>query len=211
MHFLRRLRSFNTDNTFVSMFYIFVNESVLTLSFISWCDILSLQNKNKIQSIIKVCTEITGTKLDKITDLYKARALAKAQRILADKFHPLFKEFHLLSSGCRFSLPKCNTNCHKSSFIPVVIALVNSSEPTPWMNIYLLNYYCDMYPCSTLYYFIIACFVCVLPWVLYKCGPLLQRNTHTHIICISSLKWGQNKLRADQVLSKSIQRPIDIN
>ena len=77
--------------------------------------------------IVKACGKIAGMNLNDLNDLYKVRTLKKARSILADPSHPLFNDFVLLPSGCRYSLPKCRTNRLKKSFIPAAISFLNDS------------------------------------------------------------------------------------
>ena len=124
-HFLRKLRSFNVNSTFVKLFYLCFVESVLTFSFICWFSLLNVKNQNCLRSIIKECGKIIGTQCNDIADLFKSRSVKKAQRILADSSHPLHSEFKLLPSGRRYAVPSGNTNRFRNSFIPRVIELFN--------------------------------------------------------------------------------------
>lgn len=61
------------------MFYFI--ESVLVFPFISWFGKLLLENKNGIQGVVKVCTNIAGTVLNDISGLGKVSTFTKGQKI----------------------------------------------------------------------------------------------------------------------------------
>ncbi len=60
-----------------------------------------------------------------MTTLYQSKVLNKAQYILSEPRNPLFKEFKLLLSGSRYSLPSCRTKGLRNSLIPIAIGLLN--------------------------------------------------------------------------------------
>lgn len=60
------------------------------------------------------------------TQVYKIRAEKKAQSVLADPSHPLFRDFRLLPSGCRYNLMRCRTNRFKNSLVLAAVGLLNN-------------------------------------------------------------------------------------
>ncbi len=75
MFYLRKLCSFTVDSTFMKMFYSCCIESVITFSVVCWYGSLNVENRNRLQGIVKVCGKIAGTTLKDLNDLYKARTL----------------------------------------------------------------------------------------------------------------------------------------
>lgn len=127
MYFYRKLRNFRVDSTFMRMFYSCFIESVFTFSFICWFGALSLKNKKHLQRIVHTCGKIAGGTFTDLQDIYRAQILKKARQISFDPSHPLWAEFKLLPSRRRYTVPKCRTNRHKNSFIPVAIGILNQS------------------------------------------------------------------------------------
>ena len=71
LYCLRKLRSFNIDNTILSMFYKSCIQSVLTFSFICWFGNVSQKDKNKLQRVVNISSKITGLKQTSVTALYE--------------------------------------------------------------------------------------------------------------------------------------------
>ncbi len=65
-----------------------------------WYGSLNVENRNRLQGIVKVCGKIVGTTLKDLNDLYEARTLRKAEFIMNDPSHPL--QNVLLPSTCRY-------------------------------------------------------------------------------------------------------------
>ena len=83
---LRNLRSFNVDNTILSMFHKSCIQSVLTFSFICWFGNVSQKDKNNLQRIVNISSKVTE------------QVVNKATRILADDTHVLHADYILLPS-----------------------------------------------------------------------------------------------------------------
>lgn len=106
------------------MFYFI--ESVLAFPFISWFGTLLLENKNGIQGVVKVCTNITGMVLNDISGLDKVSAFAKGQKIPGTlDLTPCLGKFLLLPSCQKCALPRCKTNALKNFYITAAIAFLN--------------------------------------------------------------------------------------
>ncbi len=95
MFYLRKLCSFYMNSTFMKMFYSCCTESVISFSFVCWYGSLNVNNRNRLQGIVKVCGKIVGTTLNYLNDLYKVRILKKAELIMNDPSHPLQNVFRL--------------------------------------------------------------------------------------------------------------------
>ena len=128
LYCLRKLRSFNIDNTILSMFYKSCIQSVLTFSFICWFGNVSQKDKNKLQRVVNISSKITGLKQTSVTALYEKQVLRKANKIINDSTHILYNEYVLLPSSRRFRTITFKTNRKRDSFIPMSVRLLNSKR-----------------------------------------------------------------------------------
>ncbi len=107
------------------MFTLALLTLLLFFSFIHWCGSLSLENKKRLQGIVRACSKIAGINLNNLTDLYMVRSLRQACTILAKPSHCLAGEFLLLPSGHRDIQSRCRTSRLKYSFVPAAIGFLN--------------------------------------------------------------------------------------
>lgn len=121
-------RSFNIDNTILSMFYKSFIQSVLTFSFICWFGNVRQKDKNNLQRIVNISSKVTGTKQSTLTVLYEKQVFRKAVRILADSTRILHEEYVLLPSSGRLRTVTCKTNRKRLSFIPMSVRLLNDTS-----------------------------------------------------------------------------------
>ena len=128
LYCLRKLRSFNVDNTILSMFYKSCIQSVLTFSFICWFGNVSQKDKNSLQRIVNISSKVTGVTQSTLTALYEKQVVNKATRILADDKHVLYADYILLPSSRRFRTVTCKTNRKRFSFVPMSIRLLNDKS-----------------------------------------------------------------------------------
>jgi hypothetical protein len=127
LYFLRKLRSFNVDPKIMTLFYLGFIESIVTFSFHAWFGSLSVQNKNKLNSIIKISSKILGKQMPSLQILYDIRILKKARIILNDDMHVLNDQLQFLPSGRRLRVIPFKTNRAMKTFIPNCIRLINNS------------------------------------------------------------------------------------
>ncbi len=126
LFFLRKLRDFNVDRSLLKMFHLSFIESVLTFAMICWYDNLSMVNKNRLGSIVKLCQKIIGINLHNLDNVYQVRAIQRAKVILADLLHPLHAEFRLLPTGSWFTFSKrAKSNRYLRSFVPSAVGCLN--------------------------------------------------------------------------------------
>lgn len=128
LYFLRKLRSFNADTTTLTLFYLTFIQSVVSFAIQCWGGGLSVQNRNMLDKVTKMGREITGSDVKTISNLTDQYTLNLALRILDDPSHPLFLEFFLLPSGCRFRMPSTKTKHAITSFVPRSIQFLNRSD-----------------------------------------------------------------------------------
>ena len=127
LFFLRKLRGFQVDRTLMRMFYSSCMESILTYSITSWFGNLSVANRNRLGGIIKVCQKTIGTTLNPLKHIHQTRVTQRAKAILVNPQHPLFSEFRLLPSGCRYAPRnrKAKNNRYTRSFVPSAVGFIN--------------------------------------------------------------------------------------
>ena len=128
LYCLRKLRSFNIDNTVLSMFYKSFIQSVLMFSFICCFGNVRQYYNNNLQRIVNTSSKVTVTKQSNLTVLYEKPILRKDARILAVSTHILHEEYVLLPSSRRFRTVTCKTNRKRLSFIPMYVRLLNDTS-----------------------------------------------------------------------------------
>ena len=71
LHFLSKLRSFNVDQTTLTLFdRSFLFRVYLTFSIIYWCGNLSVSGKKKLQKLVNICSRITGQQQPSLANVY---------------------------------------------------------------------------------------------------------------------------------------------
>ena len=127
LYFLRRLRSFNICRTMLRMFHDSVIASSILLAAVCCGSRLRVADANRLNKLIRKASDVVGVELD--TDSSAQCQLSKVQAILLHGSHLLHKA--LVKQRSTFSkrliAPKCTTERHRKSFLPVTIKLYNSS------------------------------------------------------------------------------------
>ncbi len=93
---------------------------------VAWYGNLTLANKNRFASLIKVASKISGRSQAQRTDLYHKQVFRKATSLLECKDHPLWIELKLLPTGRRFKVPVMRTKRYKVSSVPAAFYMLNS-------------------------------------------------------------------------------------
>ena len=62
IHLLRKLNSFSVSPVILCRFYQSFIESLLSFSFICWFHSLTVKDRNSLNSIVNICSKITGVK-----------------------------------------------------------------------------------------------------------------------------------------------------
>ena len=127
LYFLRRLRQFNVDKQIMLLFDNTFIQSVLTSNFLSWYGNLSLQDKNKLNKLVKIAGKVCCVNLDSLDTLYNKRVIKKVKKILKDDHHKLHNDYKFLPSGKRLRSMATRTVRSNKSFVPTSIRLVNSN------------------------------------------------------------------------------------
>ena len=133
IHLLRKLNSFSVSPVILCHFYQSFIESP-SFSFICWFHSLTVKDRNSLNSIVKICSNITGVK----------------QRDLNSS------ECSLLPSERCYVLPACKANRYSKSFILSSIRLLHSLHLVVKSLLLLVNVslYYDVYQVYQHYLFI---------------------------------------------------------
>lgn len=93
---------------------------------------LSVQNKNKLDSVTRTGGRIIGTQTKTISQLSEQYTLNLALRILDDPSHPLFPEYILLPFGHGFLVPRTTSKSSITSLIPRSRQLLTMTGSDTW-------------------------------------------------------------------------------
>ncbi|KAL6471887.1 hypothetical protein MHYP_G00205370 [Metynnis hypsauchen] len=129
LYFLRRLRTFTFCRTMLRIFYESVVVSAILYAVACWGSRLRVADANRLNKLIRKAGDVVGVELDSLTAVSERRTLSKLQAIMDNGSHPLYDTVmrQRTSFSARLILPKCTTECHRRSFLPVAIKLYNSS------------------------------------------------------------------------------------
>ena len=83
---------------------------------------------NRLNKLIRKASDVVGVELDTLTAVSDRRMLSKLRAILQYGSHPLHNALVKQRSSFseRLIAPKCTTERHRKSFLPVAIKLYNS-------------------------------------------------------------------------------------
>ncbi|KAI4897881.1 hypothetical protein NFI96_029587, partial [Prochilodus magdalenae] len=129
LYFLRRLRSFNICRTMLRIFYESVVASAILYAVACWGSRLRVADANRLNKLIHKASDVVGVELDSLMAVSERRTLSKLQTIMDNGSHPLYHTVmsHRSTFSARLIQPKCTTERHRRSFLPVAIRLYNSS------------------------------------------------------------------------------------
>ena len=125
LYCLQKLRSIGVNANILGNFYRCFIQSVLTFGFLCWYAGLSVENKNVLERMVKVCGKIVGERQVSLNVLYEVQAVQKASAIEKDVEHILSKYFEKLPSGRRYRTLKGTKNRTRASFLYKSIVLLN--------------------------------------------------------------------------------------
>ena len=109
------------------MFYESVVASAILFAVVCWGSRLRVAEANRLNKLIRRANNVV--KLDSLTEVSERRMLSKLHAILDKVSHPLHDVLVCYRStfSTRLITPKCTTERHRKSFLPVAISLYNSS------------------------------------------------------------------------------------
>lgn len=88
LFFLRRLKSFHVSVALLSKFYRAVIESILTKSVTVWYGNATVQDRQRLERIVRAASRIVVHDFPTIDGLYNSRIAQRAKRIIIDTHHP---------------------------------------------------------------------------------------------------------------------------
>ncbi|KAK0146750.1 RNA-directed DNA polymerase from mobile element jockey [Merluccius polli] len=126
MFFLRKLNYFQVDCTILELFYKTVLQSVLSFGLVCVFGNMRKGNQDKLQRLLKTASKIIGCSQTSVTQLWADLVVDKAERILRDPTHPLYRKFQLSNRGSSRLLQRSiKTKRFSLSFVPSAIRLFN--------------------------------------------------------------------------------------
>ena len=117
---LMKLRSFNVDKNYADIVLQDLRLDYIDLLYSVCGEAQSLQNKNKLSRVVKLCSKINGGTICNITLMPNQYTMN-----LADPQHPLWSEYELLPSGQGYNKPRMWNRRGITSFVPCSIQLLN--------------------------------------------------------------------------------------
>ena len=130
LYCLRKLRSFNIDSGLLQIFYSSLIKTVLGFGISCWGGNISMQDKNRLDKVIKKSGSVIGKKQLDLQAICSSVTLRKMKEIVKDQTHPLFTVYNslLIERSGRYRVPKIKSQRHTNSFIPRSISLFNQSH-----------------------------------------------------------------------------------
>ena len=124
MFFLRKLRSFNVDNTLLCLLYNSIIQSVISFCVIAWGGNALCKSTGKIDRVIRRASKITRCELPYFDWLLNSLCLKKVHTIESTD-HPLA---HLIKRSPKSNRPlflTVTTKRYQRSFMPLAISLID--------------------------------------------------------------------------------------
>ena len=137
MYFLRKLKSFQVDNTILQLFYSSALQSIFTFCLICWGGNTKICDKDKIEKIIKRASRISNFTFEDFNSIYSRLCNKKVLAILKDESHPLNKQIIFSERSGRPLSIRSNRERYTSSFLPSAVRLLQSNFKR-W-NFYIYN------------------------------------------------------------------------
>ncbi|KAL6101541.1 uncharacterized protein ACO6RY_16768 [Pungitius sinensis] len=128
---MRQLKKFNLPKTMMVHFYTAIMESILCSSITVWYAAATAKDKGRLQRVIHSAERVIGCNLLSLQDLFAARTLKRARKIVADPSHPGHELFVPLPSGRRVRFIRTKISRHTNSFFPSAVGLINRARAPP--------------------------------------------------------------------------------
>lgn len=127
LFFLKKLRSFDISRRLLNVFYQGILASVLFYAVLCWGGSITVEDKNRINKLIKKAGSVIGCTPDSLEVTCGKRIRAKLKTVLTSESHPLHSTFKGLRSSFseRLVMPKCSTERLRRSFIPAAVRYFN--------------------------------------------------------------------------------------
>ena len=127
MYFLRKLNSFNVDNTILQLFYSSALQSIFTFCLICWGGNIKVCDQEKIERMIKRASKISNFTFEDFNTIYSKLCHKKVLNILKDKSHPLNTQIIFSERSGRPLSIRSNRERYTSSFLPSAVRLLQST------------------------------------------------------------------------------------
>ncbi|KAL6118064.1 uncharacterized protein ACO6RY_15736 [Pungitius sinensis] len=101
------------------------------ISITVWYAGATAKDKGRLQRVIHSAERVIGCNLPSLQDLFAARTLKRARKIVADPSHPGHELFVPLPSGRRLRSIRTKTSRHTNSFFPSAVGLINRARAPP--------------------------------------------------------------------------------
>ncbi|KAK3527161.1 hypothetical protein QTP86_014579 [Hemibagrus guttatus] len=125
MYFQRQLKKFLLPVKMLVNFYTAIIESILTFSITVWFAAATARDKAKLQCVIHSAEKVISCSLPSLQELSRSRR--SAAKITAEPSHPGNELFQSFPSGKRLRSIRTRTSCHKNSFFPTAVSLLNNT------------------------------------------------------------------------------------
>ena len=131
LYFMRKLNSYNIDNSILTLFYETCITSILNFCLIAWTGNARQKDITKINRCLKAaCKIISENPYHTFGNLGIHQCRKKINKIINDKTHPLFKQLQFSSKSGRVIHPKSRTVRYLNSFLPLAIRNCDKNEVT---------------------------------------------------------------------------------
>lgn len=115
---LRIVREVKVSQAFKNVYGSLI-QSILAFNIAVWFGHLTLTNINKLSRVVKTAVKLIGRQRKTLDELYSSAVYGKAQAIIKDNMHLLYKGFDQLPSRWPYRIPLTGKKIYKSfSFIP---------------------------------------------------------------------------------------------
>ena len=113
LYFSRRLSGFGVSGDVLLLFYRAVIESVLTLAVTVWFGNIAVDDRSKLDKVVKTASRIIGRPLTPLDEVYRKGTLKRVNSIIKDAYHPVNELFVKMRKLYR-SLPGSTRRSNRS-------------------------------------------------------------------------------------------------
>jgi len=112
-------------NPVTQMFYHSVVDSVIFYTVVCWGSRVKASGANRLNKLIRKAGSDLGVELEFVVVVSERRMLSKLLSIMDNASHSMHATLvsYQSTSNRRLRLPRCTTECHRRSFLPVAIKL----------------------------------------------------------------------------------------
>ena len=128
LFFLRKLYSFKLNNRILQLFYKSCIESIILFCVCAWGGNGKVQNKTRINRVIKKACKITHFPFPYTDEILTNACIKKLKSILEDNSHPLHADLQFSARSGRLIYLKTNRERYKNSFMPLSVKLLTQQD-----------------------------------------------------------------------------------